>query len=114
MTKKEKFIEFFKDVTADMDLSVEFSDVLDYFNTLCIEKEKPLFTDNGKIILNYLKTVSYEDAYTSKDIAENLGISTKTISGAIRKLVTDGFVKKVGIDPCSYSITDKGININID
>ena len=111
---KAKFIEFVKELMKPLDPKEIPEEVVNYFNMLSIEKEKPLFTDNGKIILNYLKTVSYEDAYTSKDIAENLGISTKTISGAIRKLVTDGFVKKVGIDPCSYSITDKGININID
>jgi hypothetical protein len=32
----------------------------------------------------------------------------------MRKLVTDGFVEKVGQDPVIYSITENGKNINID
>ena len=114
MTKKEKFIEFFKDVTANMDLSVEFPEVLDYFNTLCIEKEKPLFTDNGKVVLGFLQTADSEEKYSAKIIAENLGLSAKTVSGSMRKLVTDGFIEKVGTDPCLYTITEKGKNIIIE
>ena len=113
MTKKEKFIEFFKDLTKNIDMVNEFPDVMDYFNTLTVEKEKPLFTDNGKVVLGYLKTVSTE-TLTAKAIAENLGLSTKTVSGAMRKLVTDGYVEKVGTDPCTYMITINGINIEIN
>ena len=36
------------------------------------------------------------------------------VSGAMRKLVTDGFVEKVGQDPVIYSITENGKNINIE
>jgi DNA-binding PadR family transcriptional regulator len=32
----------------------------------------------------------------------------------MRKLVTDGFVEKIGQDPVYYSITEKGKNITID
>jgi predicted transcriptional regulator len=31
----------------------------------------------------------------------------------MRKLVTDGFVEKLGDSPSIYSITEKGINIEI-
>ena len=48
-----------------------------------------------------------------KDIAEGLFISSKSISGAIRKLVTDNYVEKVGENPSVYSITEKGKNIEI-
>ena len=114
MTKKEKFIEFFKGITSDMDLAVEFPEVAEYFDTLCIEKEKPLFTDNGKIVLGFLQTADTEEKYSAKTIADNLGISAKTVSGSMRKLVTDGFVEKVGTDPCLYTITEKGKNIILE
>jgi predicted transcriptional regulator len=52
--------------------------------------------------------------FKAKDIAEGLFISSRAVSGAIRKLVTDGYVEKVGQDPTIYSITDKGKNIKID
>ena len=50
----------------------------------------------------------------ARDIAEGLFISSRAVSGAMRKLVTDGFVEKVGQDPVIYSITDNGKNIDIE
>jgi predicted transcriptional regulator len=41
-------------------------------------------------------------------------ISSRKISGAIRKLVTDGFVDKYGQNPVIYSLTEKGKNFDID
>ena len=52
--------------------------------------------------------------WKARDIAEGLFVSSRTVSGAIRKLVTDGFVEKVGQDPVIYSITEQGKNIKID
>ena len=50
----------------------------------------------------------------AKEIAEGMFISSRAVSGAMRKLVTDGFVEKVGQDPVIYSITEKGKNIKIE
>jgi Mn-dependent DtxR family transcriptional regulator len=36
------------------------------------------------------------------------------VSGAMRKLVTDGYVEKVGESPVIYMLTEKGKNITID
>jgi predicted transcriptional regulator len=41
-------------------------------------------------------------------------INSRTVSGAMRKLVTDGFVEKIGENPVIYSITEKGKNIEIN
>ena len=49
----------------------------------------------------------------AKDIGEGLFISSRAVSGAIRKLVTDGFVEKVGENPVLYSITEKGKTVEI-
>ena len=50
----------------------------------------------------------------ARDIAEGLFISSRAVSGAMRKLVTDGFVEKIGKDPTIYTITETGKNITID
>lgn len=77
-------------------------------------EEKPALTDNGKLILGYLQNNPGLTAVKARDIAEGLFISSRTVSGAIRKLVTDGFVEKLGQDPVIYSITEKGKNFVID
>jgi DNA-binding MarR family transcriptional regulator len=74
---------------------------------------KPEITDNGKLILKYLQSAP-AGAYKSKDIAEELFVSSRTVSGSIRKLVTDKFVEKIGSDPVVYSITEKGKNYIIN
>ena len=51
--------------------------------------------------------------WKARDIAEGLFISSRTVSGAMRKLVTDGFCEKVGADPVVYALTEKGKNYNI-
>jgi DNA-binding MarR family transcriptional regulator len=77
------------------------------------EVEKPLFTDNGKLILKYLQDNPDLKTTKAKDIGEGLFISSRAVSGAIRKLVNDGFVEKIGQDPVMYSITDKGRTVEI-
>jgi DNA-binding MarR family transcriptional regulator len=76
--------------------------------------EKPLFTENGKLILAFLQEHQDTNTWKAKDIAEEMFISSRTVSGSIRKLVNDGFVEKVGQDPVIYSITEQGKNIKID
>jgi DNA-binding PadR family transcriptional regulator len=36
------------------------------------------------------------------------------VSGAMRKLVTDGFVEKMSDEPVIYTLTEKGKNYKID
>lgn len=77
------------------------------------EEEKPEFTDNGKLILKYMQEHSETDNFKAKDIGEGLFVSSRTVSGAIRKLVTDGYVEKIGQDPVIYTLTEKGKNKEI-
>ena len=111
MSKKQKFIEAIDDVyfskvePCDID-----PDVLAYWEALKgkNETEKPMFTDNGKLILKYLQDHPEIESAKAKDIGEGLFISSRSVSGSIRKLVTDGFVEKIGQDPVLYSITELG------
>ena len=92
-------------------------DALDFWNGLQImgDPSKPKFTANGKIILQFMKDNKdkYNNLFKAKDIGEGLGISSRTASGAMRKLVTDGYAEKIGADPVVYAITNSGIEVDL-
>lgn len=116
MSKKEAFIEYVEKIINDSTEKMN-EEAQEYWDALRFkeEKEKPMFTDNGKLIMEYLKSLSDNtSAMKSKDIAEALVVSSRTVSGAMRKLVSDGFVEKIGDSPVLYKITEKGKNIEIN
>ena len=78
------------------------------------KNEKPVLTDNGKQILAYLQKNPDKIMVKARDIAEDLFISSRAVSGSLRKLVSDGFVDKMGESPVIYSITEKGKNFIIE
>lgn len=116
MTKKEKFIEEISKMLEDSPEKYLSSDALDFWNGLQMTEGggKPKFTDNGKLVLVYMQENkdNYNNLFKAKDIGEGLEISSRTASGALRKLVNDGYVDKVGEAPVIYAITDLGINTN--
>lgn len=119
MSKKQEFINFIEEMMNELNigpdsLSENVRLYWDAFRGADETGEKPLFTDNGKLILKHLQDHQDVIMWKARDIAEGLFISSRTVSGAIRKLVTDGFVEKVGQDPTIYSITEKGKNIIIN
>lgn len=77
------------------------------------EKEKVGITDNGKIVLNYMQTCGI-NALTAKRIAEGILVSSRVVSGAMRKLTADKYVEKVGNNPAVYVLTEKGKNYKIE
>ncbi len=119
MSKKSEFIKYVEDLmsyTRKMDIPPMNEEAEAYWNALSneAEVEKPMFTDNGKLILKYLQENKSTPVMKAKDIAEGMFISSRVVSGAMRKLVTDGFVEKVGQDPVLYTLTNKGKEINIE
>ena len=116
MSKKQEFIDF---VETNLMSKVEDYEMPEnvkiYWEALKTkeEKEKPLFTDNGKMILSYLREHPEVTTWKAKDIAEGMFVSSRVVSGSIRKLVTDGFVEKVSKDPVIYSITNLGKTVEI-
>ena len=116
MSKKEKFVKAVQEALFDkVDLTEMDPDVVAYWEAFKGKEEadKPMFTDNGNIILKYLQDNPDITSAKAKDIGEGLFISSRAVSGAIRKLVNDGFVEKIGQDPVLYSITEKGKTIEI-
>lgn len=117
MTKKEKFIEFVNNNLFEITPAENIdNDILIYWEALKNSKEqdKPILTDNGKLVLKYLQDHPEIQSAKARDIAEELFISSRTVSGSMRKLVNDGFVEKIGQDPTVYSITEEGKNLQIN
>lgn len=112
MTKKEKFIEAIDNALfSKVDINELDPDVVAYWEAFKgeNEKEKPLFTDNGKLILKYMQEhIADMPMGKAKDIGEGLFISSRVVSGAIQKLVKDGYVEKIGSNPTVYALTDSG------
>lgn len=114
---KQEFLDF---VNALIEASPEVANnlmtdnVKAYLDALKDKKnEKPEITDNGKLILRYLQEAP-AGIYKAKDIAEGLFVSSRNVSGAMRKLTADNFVEKVGESPALYTITEKGKNYKIE
>ena len=111
MSKKDAFISQIIAVLGDAPEQVLTGDALDYWNALVQtgDSSKPKFTENGKLVLGYMleNKETYRNIFKAKEIGEGLGISSRTASGAMRKLVTDGYVEKIGQDPVVYALTEK-------
>ena len=117
MSKKQEFIKYVNELITAAPSVEPSEDAQLYWTAFCgldESGEKPMFTDNGKLILKFLQEHQETPMWKARDIAEGLFISSRAVSGAMRKLVTDGFVEKVGQDPVIYSLTENGKNIDIE
>lgn len=122
MTKKEQFITEINNLIkealdcSEMIFSGLTHDANDYFETLKSNKEQIELTKNGSKILKYMQEYKdkYKNIFKSSDIAEGLFTSSRSVSGSMRKLVSEGLVEKIGGEPVTYKITESGMSINID
>ena len=103
---KQEFIDFLNALMVAAPNIVEEKmtpNIQAYIDALKDTKsEKPVLTDNGKLILSYLQQHPDKIMLKAKDIADDLCISSRGVSGALRKLVNDGFVEKMGESPVIY------------
>lgn len=116
MTINQEFKDFLQQLMeASPEIAENVSEPLqEYIQTLLSgTDDKPVLTDNGKLILEYLQN-NPKPTYKAKEIGEGLDIPSRKISGSMRKLVSDGFVDKIGKDPTIYVLTDKGKSFIID
>lgn len=112
-----KKIDFINFIDKNVDFSKAEEDIRNYWNAYkqTKEVEKPMFTENGKLILKYMREHSTDlPMAKSKTIAEGIGISSRGVAGAMRKLVSDNYVNKVGENPTIYQLSDSGRTITID
>lgn len=114
---KQEFIDFLNALMAaapDVANDMMTDNIKAYIEALMDTKnDKPTLTDGGKVILDYMQK-SELPMMKARDIAEGLFISSRAVSGSLRKLVSDGFCEKVGQDPVVYALTEKGKNFIID
>ena len=115
--KKEAFLKFVDFLIENCKVPVDMSqDAADYLEALRIgteNKEKTQLTDNGKMVLKAMRKLD-KDMLKAKEIAEELFVATRSVSGSLRKLVDDGYVEKIGKDPIVYRLTEEGKNINLE
>lgn len=126
MTKKEAFIEFvnmlmteaWPDVDSEEKGVKEWADALEFFNDFKNGKTKNsgAMTENGAKILAWMQenVDTMSNLFTSKEAAEALFTSGRSIAGSMRKLVNDGYVEKTGKDPVQYSLTEAGKNYQFE
>lgn len=126
MTKKEAFIEFvnmlmtevWPDADSEEKGSKEWADAIEFFNDLKNDKIKNsnVITENGKKLLSWMQENInvMSNIFTSKEAAEALFTSGRSIAGSMRKLVNDGYVEKIDKNPVRYSLTEKGKQYKFD
>ena len=127
MSKKQAFIKLVESAISCMEIhpvlegtmtEQEYNDARAYFEALKTDTkaDKPQFTDNGKLILIFMQN-EYENKsnmFKARDIAEGIFLPSRSVSGSIRKLVTDGYVEKIGTEPVVYALTDLGRSATIE
>lgn len=116
MTNKEIFIStvetLFKDTPYT--LPAEAYAYLEYLKSIQ-EKEKPQFTENGAKVLRWMQEnyEQYNNILKAKEIGEGLFTTSRSVSGAMRKLITDGYATKIDGQPICYSLTELGKTCSI-
>ena len=67
-------------------------------------------TENGAKVLTWLQNNETPAAqyFSAKIIGEGLFVSSRVVSGAARKLITDGYLTKEGKNPVTYALTEQG------
>lgn len=112
MNKYEAFLDWINDDFFADTPPQEVIDVYEELQDLAKQPEKPTFTESGLALIEYLQKQE-QNRFKAKDISEGMGISSRKISGAMRKLAEDGFISKHGQNPIIYSLTEKGKEFNL-
>ena len=124
MTKKEAFIKIIQTEIFDrMDIYAEnYPDEYELAASFWEDfkdgkvKNSGAMTENGKKLLSWMqKNINVmSNIFTSKEAAEALFTSGRSIAGSMRKLVNDGYVEKIDKNPVRYSLTEKGKQYKFD
>ena len=112
--RKDIFIETVERLFAEKLLENENSispTALEFFEDYKKGKSsnKKIITDKGIKIIRTMQGLDNE-WMTANAISEYMDLTSKSISGSMKKLVTDGFVDMLKGNPASYKLTEKGLN----
>lgn len=111
--RKNIFIETVEELFKAYPLNVP-SEAFDFFEDYKKAKNgnSKAFTEKGIAIIKEMREVN--DWISAKSLGERMDISGRSVSGTMRKLVTDGYIEKQAGNPASYKITDKGMTCEFD
>lgn len=110
--RKDIFIKTVEALFAKNDSDVFIpQEAIDFFEDYKKGKSsnKKIITDKGINIINVMRELD-NDWITAKSLSEHMDMTSKSISGSMKKLVIDGFVEKLAGNPASYKLTKKGYN----
>ena len=120
MTDKESFLDYVGRIIEEFDKDITQTahgeQVRRYWKALLDgEETDKKVTENGQKILIFMQEneEAMNNIFTSKEIAEALFVSGRSISGSMRKLFGDGYINKEGNNPVKYSLTDLGRNLSL-
>ncbi len=124
MTNKEAFIHIISNIFEDEKLHLDEAYNEEYQMAVAFwedfkngkVKNSGAMTENGQKLLSWMQenVDKTTNLFTSKEAAEALFTSGRSVAGSMRKLVNDGYVEKTGKDPVQYSLTEAGKNYRFD
>ena len=87
---------------------------IEFYNQLK-EKSQNTFTENGKKILVCMqKNTNKYGKFNSKQLGELLFMSPRSVAGAMKKLLNEGYCKKNITNPVTYELTTLGKDVAFD
>lgn len=119
MTNKEIFIKKIEEILNDcpdfFGQDEEAEKALKFFKELKENKSSKDLTENGIKILSFMQEndSSFNNLFTAAAIGQGLSISGRSVSGSMRKLVSNEYVEKIGKDPVTYSLTSLGKDFSL-
>ena len=106
--------EFIQELDS-IDITTQLSEkAIEFYNQLK-EKSQNTFTENGKKILICMQqnTDKY-NKFSSKQLGELLFMPPRSIAGAMKKLINEGYCQKNITNPVTYELTILGKSIILD
>ena len=110
MSAKDTFISEIERLLENNTINEE---AMEYFEKM---KNSGVITEKGAAILKVLQSQPADYVFTSKMLAEQIGsMSSRSVSGTLKKLISDGLVEKVNTtSPISYRTTEIGYKFEFD
>jgi DNA-binding MarR family transcriptional regulator len=111
MTNKDKFIEEVENLITESGKNLS-DEAYSYFESIKHKVGTEKLTENGTKVLKYMaeNKDNFSNVFKAIDIGDGITMTGRAVSGAMRKLIESGYVKKDATTaPVTYSITDFGV-----
>lgn len=110
MTLKE-FLESLQEYSKNFN-----EDQMRFYSTALMVAEQRKLTDKGILILRFMQgnMENYSNLFKAQDIGCFINLAPRSVSGAMKKLITDGYISKQGQNPIYYQLTDLGKTVKLD